>query len=123
MLAWFEAANEDEAKKLAIKVLSHEGVGHTFSIHANNTDVVRKFCLEIPVSRFLVNAPAAQGGIGKETKLFPALTLGCGAVGGSASSENISPMDLVNIRKVAWGKNRQDDLVEILTAKILERLK
>ena len=70
-----------------------------------------------------MNAPAAQGGIGKETKLFPALTLGCGAVGGSASSENISPMELVNIRKVAWGKKQQDDLVEILTAKILERLK
>ena len=123
VLAWFEVPNEEEAKKLAIKVLSHEGVGHTFSIHANNADAVRKACLEIPVSRFLVNAPAAQGGIGAETRLFPALTLGCGAVGGSASSENISPMDLINIRKVAWGKHKQDDLVEILTAKILERLK
>ena len=122
VLAWFEVDNEDEAKKLAMKVLHHEGVGHTFSIHANNMDVVRSFCLEIPVSRFLVNAPAAQGGIGKETKLFPALTLGCGAVGGSASSENISPMDLINIRKVAWGESREDTLVEILTAKILERL-
>ena len=122
VLAWFEVADEDEAKKLAMKVLRHEGVGHTFSIHANNTDVVRRFCLEIPVSRFLVNAPAAQGGIGADTKLFPALTLGCGAVGGSASSENISPMDLVNIRKVAWGRNKEDDLVEILTAKILQRL-
>ena len=62
-------------------------------------------------------------GIGAATKLFPALTLGCGAVGGSASSNNISPMDLVNIRKVAWGQSKEDDLVEILTAKILERLK
>ena len=123
VLAWFEVDNEEKAKELAIKVLNHEGAGHTFSIHANNTDVVRTFCMEIPVSRFLVNAPAAQGGIGAQTGLFPALTLGCGAVGGSASSENISPMELVNIRKVAWGKNKQDDLVEILTAKILERLK
>ena len=70
-----------------------------------------------------MNAPAAQGGIGAETKLFPALTLGCGAVGGSSSSNNISPMDLVNIRKVAWGQTKEDTLVEILTAKILERLK
>ena len=123
VLAWFVVDDEKSAKELAMKVLRHEGVGHTFSIHANNTDVVRRFCLEIPVSRFLVNAPAAQGGIGAESKLFPALTLGCGAVGGSASSENISPRDLVNIRKVAWGSNKQDDLVEILTAKILERLK
>lgn len=123
VLAWFTVENEDAAKALAIKVLSHEGVGHTFSIHAQNNAVVRKFCREIPVSRFLVNAPAAQGGIGAATKLFPALTLGCGAVGGSASSNNISPMDLVNIRKVAWGQSKEDDLVEILTAKILERLR
>ena len=123
VLGWYGVENEEAAKTLAIKILSHEGVGHTFSIHANDTDTVRRFCREIPVSRFLVNAPAAQGGIGAATALFPALTLGCGAVGGSSSSNNISPMDLVNIRKVAWGKSKQDDLVEILTAKILERLK
>jgi len=123
VLAWFTVENEDAAKALAIKILSHEGVGHTFSIHAKDNAVVRRFCCEIPVSRFLVNAPAAQGGIGAATKLFPALTLGCGTVGGSASSNNISPMDLVNIRKVAWGQSKEDDLVEILTAKILERLR
>ena len=122
VLAWFTVENEEAAKKLAIKVLEHEGVGHTFSIHAKDKEVVRRFCREIPVSRFLVNAPAAQGGIGAETKLFPALTLGCGAVGGSSSSNNISPMDLVNIRKVAWGARKEDDLVEILTMKILDRL-
>ena len=122
VLAWFTVENQDAAKKLAIKVLEHEGVGHTFSIHAKDKEVVRQFCREIPVSRFLVNAPAAQGGIGAATKLFPALTLGCGAVGGSSSSNNISPMDLVNIRKVAWGQSKEDDLVEILTMKILERL-
>ena len=123
VLAWFVVENEEAAKKLAVKVLCHEGVGHTFSIHAKDREAVRGFCREIPVSRFLVNAPAAQGGIGAATKLFPALTLGCGAVGGSSSSENISPLNLVNIRKVAWGKNKEDDLVEILTAKILERLR
>ena len=123
VLAWFAAENEEAAKTLAIKILEHEGVGHTFSIHAKDKDAVRRFCREIPVSRFLVNAPAAQGGIGAATKLLPALTLGCGAVGGSSSSNNISPMDLVNIRRVAWGNNKEDDLVAILTAKILERLK
>ena len=89
-----------------------------------------KFALQIPVSRFLVNTPAALGGIGATTKLFPALTLGCGAVGGSSSSNNISPMDIINIRRVAWdtGKTPEntvtvdESLVELITRKILERL-
>ena len=62
--------------------------------------------------------------------MFPALTLGCGAVGGSSSSNNITPMDLINIRRVAWGiEKRQDNeavdssLVEVLVAKIMERLR
>jgi len=127
VLAFFVMDSEDAVLEKAIEVLTHEGSGHTFAIHAADENVVRKFALQIPVSRFLVNTPAALGGIGATTKLFPALTLGCGAVGGSSSSNNISPLDLINIRRVAWGcdaqpVNVEPDLVEIITAKILERL-
>ena len=130
VLAFFVMENEDAVLEKAIEVLTHEGSGHTFAMHAADTAVVRKFALQIPVSRFLVNTPAALGGIGATTPLFPALTLGCGAVGGSSSSNNISPMDLINIRRVAYdsgaeqtGPAQADDrLVEILTARILERL-
>ena len=129
VLAFFVMENEDAVLTKAIEVLIHEGSGHTFAMHAEDQAVIRKFALQIPVSRFLVNTPAALGGIGASTGLFPALTLGCGAVGGSSSSNNISPMDLINIRRVAWGTEETKkptvdaDLVEILTAKILERLK
>ena len=131
VLAFFVMDDEDAVLQKAIEVLKHEGSGHTFAMHAQDTDVVRKFALQIPVSRFLVNTPAALGGIGATTGLFPALTLGCGAVGGSSSSNNISPMDLINIRRVAWDNGQMpkqgtpvdESLVEILTAKILERLK
>lgn len=95
--------SEDAVLQKAVEVLRHEGSGHTFVIHAQQEDVIRRFALRIPVSRFLVNAPAALGGIGAATGLFPALTLGCGAVGGSSSSNNVSPLDLINIRRVAWG--------------------
>ena len=116
-----------------MEVLRHEGSGHTFVIHAQQEDVIRRFALRIPVSRFLVNAPAALGGIGAATGLFPALTLGCGAVGGSSSSNNVSPLDLINIRRVAWGLEEpkcsarsappvRAELVELLAQKILERL-
>ena len=125
--------SEDAVLQKAVEVLRHEGSGHTFAIHAQQEDVIRRFALRIPVSRFLVNAPAALGGIGAATGLFPALTLGCGAVGGSSSSNNVSPLDLINIRRVAWGLEEPKcsaqsappvsaELVELLTQKILERL-
>lgn len=135
VLAFFVMDNEDAVLEKAIEVLTHEGSGHTFAIHAEDMEVVRKFALQIPVSRFLVNTPAALGGIGATTGLFPALTLGCGAVGGSSSSNNISPLDLINIRRVAWGKKEpgnhspapkctcaDDALIDLLTEKILQRL-
>lgn len=130
VLAFFVMDSEDAVLSKAVEVLRHEGSGHTFAIHARDEEVIRRFALKIPVSRFLVNAPAALGGIGAATGLFPALTLGCGAIGGSSSSNNISPLDLINIRRVAWGLKEEphipqapdSELVELLTQKILERL-
>ena len=130
VLAMFVEENENAVLQRSLEILHFEGRGHTFSIHTEDKDVIRRFSLEMPVSRFLVNTPAALGGIGHSTGLFPALTLGCGAVGGSSSSNNISPMDLINIRRVAWDTGEDtpqttvdNDLVDLLTAKILERLK
>ena len=133
VLAFFVMDNEDAILAKTVEVLTHEGAGHTFAMHAEDRDTIAKFAKAIPVSRFLVNTPAALGGIGATTGLFPALTLGCGAVGGSSSSNNISPLDLINIRRVAWGKEQtvphvyqakaDSDLVELLAEKILERLR
>ena len=132
VLAFFVMDSEEAVLDKAVEVLSHEGSGHTFAIHCTDEAVIRRFALRIPVSRFLVNTPAALGGIGATTALFPALTLGCGAVGGSSSSNNISPLDLINIRRVAWDTGKEPvkekpagvnaALVEILTQKILEQL-
>jgi acyl-CoA reductase-like NAD-dependent aldehyde dehydrogenase len=131
VLAFFVEENDDAVLRRVVEVLTFEGGGHTFAMHSGDTAAVRKFALEVPVSRFIVNAPAALGGIGACTGLFPALTLGCGAMGGSSSSNNISPMDLLDIRQVAWGsedchkeKPKVDEtLVEQITAMILEKLK
>ena len=129
VLAFYVMGSEEEILKKCMEILDFEGAGHTFSIHAEDEEVVRTFAKKIPVSRFLVNTPAALGGIGATTGLFPALTLGCGAVGGSSSSNNISPKDLINIRRVAWGTEEpkqkeihSPELVELLAQKILERL-
>ena len=131
VLAFYVMENEEAVLNMCVKILTHEGSGHTFALHASDEGVIRRFAAKIPVSRFLVNTPAALGGIGATTGLFPALTLGCGAVGGSSSSNNISPMDLINIRRVAWDTGEQpaqkslavnEELVQLLTEKILQRL-
>ena len=127
VLAFYVMESEDAVLKKCIEILDHEGSGHTFSMHCTDETVIRRFAARIPVSRFLVNTPAALGGIGASTGLFPALTLGCGAVGGSSSSNNISPADLINIRRVAWGnqephRQQNHELVELLTRKIMEKL-
>ena len=129
VLAFFVMDSEDAILEKAVEVLTHEGAGHTFAMHAEDREVIARFAKAIPVSRFLVNTPAALGGIGAPTSLVPALTLGCGAVGGSSSSNNISPLDLINIRRVAWGTEEvpqpqvDAQLVELLAEKILERLR
>ena len=130
VLAFYVMDNEEAVLKKCVEILDHEGSGHTFSMHCSDEGVIRKFAEKIPVSRFLVNTPSALGGIGASTGLFPALTLGCGAVGGSSSSNNITPLDLVNIRRVAWGLGEKkeishqisEELVEMLARKIMARL-
>ena len=142
ILGFFVERDEDAVLEKCCQILRNEGSGHTFSMHTKDEAVVRRFGEKIPVSRFLVNTAATFGGIGASTNLFPALTLGCGAVGGSSSSNNIGPLDLINIRRIAWGVSDgvprssgsttatpvssaaavTDDMVEALVNKILAKL-
>lgn len=94
----------------SIEILTYEGAGHTFSMHSENEDIINYFAKRIPVSRFLVNTPSALGGVGATTSLMPSYTLGCGAIGGSSTSDNIGPLNLLNIRKVAYGTKELSDI-------------
>lgn len=110
ILAFYTENSWEEACERSIEILNVEGKGHTLVIHSENKDIIREFALKKPVSRLLVNTPGALGGIGGTTNLAPALTLGCGAVGGSSTSDNITPFNLINIRRVAWGVREMEDI-------------
>lgn len=110
ILAFYVEQNWQSACQRCIEILHNEGAGHTMTIHSEDKSVIRAFALEKPVSRLLVNTPGSLGGVGAATGLAPALTLGCGAVGGSATSDNVNPMHLINIRRVAWGLKELEDL-------------
>jgi len=103
VLAFYTVADWRAACALAIKILNNEGAGHTMIMHSNDEALIREFALEKPVSRLLINTCGALGGIGATTGLPPSLTLGCGAVGGNSTSDNVSPLNLINYRRIAYG--------------------
>lgn len=103
ILAFYTAKDYRAVCELAQEILYYEGAGHTFSIHTEDDAIVDYFAARVPASRIIVNTPSALGGIGATTGLMPSLTLGCGAVGGSATSENVGPQNLIDVRKVAYG--------------------
>ncbi|WP_371363816.1 Aldehyde-alcohol dehydrogenase [Sporomusa rhizae] len=110
VLAFYVEKDWLNACEKCIELLVNEGRGHTLVIHSKNENVIREFALKKPVSRVLVNTPATLGGIGATTNLFPALTLGCGAAGGGYTSDNISPLNLINIRKVGYEVRQLEDI-------------
>ncbi len=110
ILAYYVEEDEQAVFRRSAEILEWEGAGHTYSIHAEDPELVKRLAQAVPASRIMVNTPSALGGIGATTNLFPALTLGCGAVGGSSSSNNIGPLDLINIKRVAWGVKELEDL-------------
>lgn len=112
VLAFYTEKDWESACELCIRILHHEGAGHTMAIHTRDEDVIREFALKKPVNRLLVNTPSALGGVGATTNLAPSFTLGCGAVGGSSSSDNIGPLNLINIRRVARGARELDEIRE-----------
>ena len=110
ILAYYVEENWEAACNRCTELLFNEGKGHTMGIHSQDKSVIREFALKKPVSRLLVNTPGALGGVGATTALQPALTLGCGAIGGSSTSDNVGPANLINIRRIAWGTRELSDL-------------
>jgi acetaldehyde dehydrogenase (acetylating) len=110
VLGFYEEDGWEKACERCIAILANEGAGHTMVIHSKDERIIREFAMKKAVSRLLVNTPGALGGVGATTNLAPALTLGCGAVGKSATSDNITPLNLINIRRVAVGCRSLGDL-------------
>ncbi len=110
VLALYVEDNVDKALERCVDILKFEGVGHSFMMHCNDDELVDRFAKTIPASRIIINSLGSLGGVGATTNLFPALTLGCGAEGGSSSSNNIGPRDLINIKRVAYGVREIDEI-------------
>ncbi|HZK54291.1 MAG TPA: acetaldehyde dehydrogenase (acetylating) [Desulfosporosinus sp.] len=102
VLGFYRVEDWHQGCDRCLQLLEAGGIGHSLAIHSNNEELIREFALKKPVNRILVNTPAAMGGVGATTGLAPAFTLGCGTWAGSSISENVTPLHLINVKRVAW---------------------
>lgn len=102
VLSFYVVKDAGEGMDVCNRFLRFGGMGHTMSIHASDEEVIREFALSLPAFRMVVNSPASHGSIGYTTGLFPSMSLGCGTPGGNITTDNISPMNLLNIKRLAY---------------------
>ena len=93
-------------------LLKFGGMGHTAVIHAQDAARIREFAARMPAMRVLVNTPAPQGSTGITTNVFPSMTLGCGAVAGNSTSDNVGPMHLINVKRLAYVARKAEEAFE-----------
>jgi acetaldehyde dehydrogenase (acetylating) len=102
ILAYYVADGLEQGSKLCDEILHYGGMGHTASIHTRDKEAALRYGLLMPASRVVVNTPSTHGAIGFSTALAPSMTLGCGSWGGNVTSDNISPLHLMDIKRVAF---------------------
>ena len=112
VLAFYIEEDWMHACEKCIELLLSERQGHTLIIHSKDEEVIRQFALKKPVGRVLVNTPGTFGSMGATTNLFPSMTLGSGSAGDGMTSDNVSPMNLIYLRKVGYGVRRVEEFTK-----------
>jgi acetaldehyde dehydrogenase (acetylating) len=90
-------------------LLKFGGMGHTCVIYSKDESRIRDFAARMPAMRVLVNTPAPQGSTGITTNVFPSMTLGCGAAAGNSTGDNIGPLHLINVKRLAYAVRRPEE--------------
>ncbi len=102
ILAFYVVDGLAQAARRSQEVLGYGGMGHTAGIHTRSREAAVQFGAEMPASRITVNTPTTHGAIGFSTALPRSMTLGCGSWGGNVTSDNVSPLHLMDIKRVAF---------------------
>ncbi|WP_171178543.1 aldehyde dehydrogenase family protein [Ruegeria sp. HKCCD8929] len=111
VLAFYAAKSTDHGIKLAQSIAKFEGWGHSSVIHSDDPEVVARFAT-VPTGRVLVNTPGIMGGMGYSTDLEPSFMLGTGTWSGSITSDNVTALHLINIKRVAYESRPWRDIYE-----------
>lgn len=106
VLAVLRADSRAQGVQLATEMVEFNGLGHSAVIHTEDEQLAEEFGHRVKAVRVIWNAPASLGGIGDIYNAFmPSLTLGCGSYGRNSVSNNISALNLINVKRVARRTN------------------
>ncbi|MFF3494310.1 bifunctional acetaldehyde-CoA/alcohol dehydrogenase [Streptomyces sp. NPDC002795] len=101
VLAALKANDTGHGLELAVQMVEFNGLGHSAAIHTEDEELAEEFGRRVKAVRVIVNSPSTFGGIGDVYNSFlPSLTLGCGSYGHNSVSNNVSAVNLVNIKRI-----------------------
>lgn len=106
VLAVLKAKTRAEALDLAVAMVKFDGLGHSAAIHTEDAALVEEYGNRCSAVRIIANSPTSLGGIGDIYNAFiPSLTLGCGSYGRNSVSNNVSAVNLLNIKRIGRRNN------------------
>lgn len=105
VLAYYVVKDYREGFQKAKKMLELGGLGHSAVIHSNDLELCSAYGEEMKVGRVIANSPSSQGAIGDIYNTnTPSLTLGCGSFGRNSTTANVSSVNLINKKRIAFRK-------------------
>ncbi len=106
VLAVLRAQTREHGLQLAEQMVEFDGLGHSAAIHTEDAELAEEFGRRVKAIRVIWNSPSSHGGIGDIYNSFiPSLTLGCGSYGANSVSNNVSAVNLVNIKRIGRRNN------------------
>jgi acetaldehyde dehydrogenase (acetylating) len=100
VLSFYRAADAEAGFRRCQEILAFGGEGHTLGLHCESDDVIGQFSA-LPAGRVVINTPTLFGGMGYSCATDPSFMLGTGTWSGSIVSDNVTPLHLINIKRVA----------------------
>ncbi|MFC9297308.1 bifunctional acetaldehyde-CoA/alcohol dehydrogenase [Streptomyces sp. NPDC057011] len=101
ILAALKASGTEHGLELAAAMVEFHGLGHSAAIHAEDEELVEEFGRKVKAVRVIANSPSTFGGIGDVYNAFlPSLTLGCGSYGHNSVSNNVTAVNLINVKRI-----------------------
>ena len=106
VLAVLKATSTEDGLAKSAAMVEFNGLGHSAAIHTQDHNISVQFGLKCKAIRVIENAPSTFGGIGSVYNAFiPSLTLGCGSYGHNSVSNNVSAVNLLNIKRIGRRNN------------------